>query len=197
MVTISEVSYRKSIYENSDSEMDVDMELKLDEENMVVVKSPMVTQGGKAARPLRSPKAVRKTVARKSVAPVIKVSKAIKGGKVVKPPKNSPKTVKKTVVAMKIKATPNAKADESKSKHTSTAEMVTEALVSLKSRKGITMASIRNYIQQHYGVQSKRRDNSMKDVLKELFQNGELGNLEPSKDGALKFNNRFWFTPEN
>lgn len=175
MVTISEVSYRKSIIENSDNEMDVDMELNLDDESTVVVKST------KAARPLKSPKAARKTM------PKIVVTK-----KTVPKKKDG---VKKD--AMKTKAKPKPKAVESSSKCMNTAEMVFQALASLKSRKGITMQSIRNYILKNFGVQGKQRNNLIKEALKELFQTGEVGNLEPSQDGDLKFNNRFWFAPQN
>lgn len=169
MVTISEVSYRKSIIENSDSEMDVNMELDLDGESMVVVKSPKAAMVGKLVKPAKRPMAGSKTNPKK------------KDG------------VKKD--AMKAKAKPKANAVQTPTKGMDTAEMVAEALASLKSHKGITLASIRNYLYKKYDAHGKRRDNLIKDTLKELFATGELGNLEPSQDGDLKFNNRFWYTP--
>lgn len=182
-----EVSYRKSVIENSDSEMEVDMELKLNDENMVV-KSPKAAEAakkrnaplvGKVAKAHRSPKAARKLTSKTEVKKT--VSKKKDG-------------VKEDT--MKTKAKPKAKAVESKSKGKTTAEMVFEALGSLKSRKGITMASIRNYLSKNFGIEGTKRDTFIKNALRASFADKELGNLEPSDDGELKFNKRFWFTPK-
>lgn len=63
----------------------------------------------------------------------------------------------------------------SKAKKPSTKEMVTKALIQLKSRQGCSLAAIRNFIESNYAIDmNKQRQTLIKKVMMEEYAAGRL-----------------------
>lgn len=78
-----------------------------------------------------------------------------------------------------------------------TQSMVTEALSTLKERKGFPLVAIRKYIVNKYAVElDTRRLNAIKKIMMEEFQEGRL-QMVNSNESVLKFNVRYKYKATN
>lgn len=107
-------------------------------------------------------------------------------------PKNKRTEADKTVKAInKNVAEPKTSQKNGIIKHPPTSALVTNAFTNLKTRKGITLAAIRNFVAKSYGIQmTKARQTLIRKELAKAFDEGRIKMTNDDK-GVIDFTKRF------